>query len=105
MLFLCPVPDHKCTGTTVSVESAYGRPKGSGKVHGSQKDVKRCVRRWLVSEGYTPGRNREFHKPGEPVIVVSKMSGMPLRKGKSGEKSAGQGRRFRCRKRPGISAL
>ncbi len=71
------------------------------KIHHSSTEAFKCRARWLVRvEGWTPIGSREFSKPGQPVLVLTKKCrfGGQLRKGKGGEQSFA---RVMPAKRPG----
>lgn len=82
-MYKCPVPKDKCSGTLKQVEPG----NKTEKVHASQAEIKRCVRHYLTSMGYTPCQNGEYHKGDGPVLMVPKKCGAYLRKGKGTEGS------------------
>ena len=79
--FLCGVPTHKCKGSDATLH------KNGIKTHGTSIEAFKCYKNFLLSSGYKQVGNREFQRPGEPILVLSKKSkfGRPLRKGKTGE--------------------
>lgn len=81
MKYECSVPKGDCSGGEKQVE-----PRARlARVHDSPEEVKACIRAYLLQQGYTAGRNREFTPPdGGPVLVISKRPGMALRRGKEG---------------------
>jgi hypothetical protein len=78
MVYECPVPRDQCHGALKQVEPGFRMVK----IHGSTVQVKKCIRKYLTDQGYRPGRNGEFYKEGEPVLMVSKKPGGRLRYGK-----------------------
>lgn len=79
--FVCGTPEKECTGTMTGKVSKGMR---ATKVHDSPEAAYRCHANWLKRQGYTEYPNREFGKPGEYRIVLTKKSrfGARLRKGK-----------------------
>jgi hypothetical protein len=69
------------------------------KVHATPQEAFACHARYLISQGYTRLGQREFHKEGEPIRVLTKKSrfGGILRGGKKGD--SGTGKRLTYRKR------
>lgn len=78
MRYACPVPKTSCAGAMEQVEPG-GKVLG---VHINVADVRRCFRKYMIRQGYEPGRNGEFHKDGHPTVMMSKTPGSPLRWGK-----------------------
>src|SRR5687767_11681699 len=84
--FLCGVPDSRCEGTLTRMHITAGM-----KTHGSTDEAFKCMKHYLLSEGYTQVGPREFSAPptkenpdGGPIRVLTKKSrfGAPLRPGK-----------------------
>ncbi len=87
MYFECVVPKEFCCGAVKQVEPNSRLVK----VHQSQHEVKKCLTHYLTEhEGYENMGNRQFKKEGKPILIISKKSGMRLRKGKGGSKGSSQ---------------
>lgn len=87
--FLCGVPGGFCQGSLKNVSF------GSGiKVHGSSKQAFKCHKAYLIQQGYKQIGSREFQKPGEPILVLTKESrfGERLRSGKEDNRDMPSGR-------------
>lgn len=83
-MYACPVPGVYCTGDVHQVEPW----RQSWKCHGTQDQVRSCVRRYLTSVlGYSQGSDsRSFHRGNDPVLIVAKNPGVRLRPGKEGSR-------------------
>jgi len=84
--YMCGVPFEHCMGGEISRTSSFLGASGRIKAHTTSQEAYKCMERYLVEvEGYTKGRNHEFHKPGHPCRVLTKPSqfGGELRHGKS----------------------
>jgi len=83
------VPHDKCQGSPL----ASGPQKGKVKVHREVKQVQRCQKNYLLSQGYEMRGPREFYDPKRgDVLVLDKRPGIPVRTGKAGEKGKGYGK-------------
>lgn len=80
---MCGVPKEFCTGSNRQVSNGLRKVI---KGHSSTTEAYRCMSRYLRSLGYVAQSNREFHREGEPVLVLTKKSryGAMLRGGKAG---------------------
>lgn len=89
---MCGVPYADCCGSTSMMPKSISQ--GGKKVHNTTQEAYRCMRRYLIKQGYEEIGRGEFRKPGEPVKLLSKQSkfGTPLRKGKSPQDGKGGNR-------------
>ncbi len=69
MKFTCGVPTEFCCGSHLSTDQGLGVIK---LAHNSSEEAYNCMARYLVSQGYTRGKNREFYKEGCPTRVLTK---------------------------------
>jgi hypothetical protein len=85
--YLCGVIAHECEGTLTRMHISAGM-----KTHGSSVDAFKCMKHYLLRQGYTQVGPREFCAPptpenpeGGPIRVLTKKTryGAPLRPGKS----------------------
>lgn len=92
---ICGVHPDECLGFMPSrlshaLDGMWPRKAGKKvhtKVHRTHEEAYQCKKRYLVRQGYTPRRNREFKPPdGGPILVLDKKCryGAELRKGKDG---------------------
>lgn len=84
--FICQTPFDECSGQEITFDQKSKALKLTKrlKTHGSGQESNDCQSAYLQSQGYTQGRNREFHKEGSPTITIPKVSRQPdLRDGKS----------------------
>jgi hypothetical protein len=90
MCVMCGVPKEHCTGGNRQVSAGLRK---TIKAHSSAIEAYNCMARYLVKQGYTAKPNREFHKEGEPVLVLTKKSryGGALRGGKAGRSMPAKG--------------
>ena len=77
-MYECPVPKEICSGRQMQIEPGCR----TGKVHIHQDEVKKCLAKYLGTLGYKSLGNRSFALGDGPILVLSKKSGMRLRKGK-----------------------
>lgn len=77
----CGTPEGECNGYHIPADNSKKYFQG----HDSHEAAYRCYANYLKRQGYQEHANREFHKPGEPVIVLTKKSrfGLALRAGKA----------------------
>lgn len=69
---LCQTPPEHCTG---KVEEASHGLLLHQRAHQSHDDAFRCYVHYLVHvQGYQRLDSRAYHRPGEPVLVVTKRS-------------------------------
>ena len=88
---LCGVPTEHCTGSKYTTDQ-----KLPPKAHGNHEEAFRCMRRYLIRQGWTQaGSSRDFRPPpnedgssGGPIRILTKKSryGARLRLGKLGER-------------------
>jgi hypothetical protein len=90
--YLCGVPKANCSGTLAKLSA--GLDKQGLKKHGTQQEAFSCYCRYLKSQGYAQISAREFQKPGEPIMSLSKVAkfGARLRSGKTGDTGQGNSR-------------
>ena len=84
-MWLCGVPQSRCTGGNVVTSEGLG--KITKKAHSSPHEAFRCHARYLVKElGYVQIGSREFRLGDGPILVLTKKSrfGAELRPGKLG---------------------
>ena len=65
--FLCGVPLDVCTGTKIVCDQFRNK---EAKMHGSSEEAFRCMRRYLIAQGYTPVGPREFASPNDGYVRV-----------------------------------
>ena len=81
-MYVCGTPEKDCTGSFVKGSKGMR----ATKAHATPEDAYRCYAASLKRAGYEERPNREFYKPGEAVMVLTKKSrfGAVLRLGKEG---------------------
>jgi hypothetical protein len=81
---LCGVPTEYCTGSKYTTDQNL-----PSKAHGDSEEAFRCMRHYLISQGYEPVGSRDFRPlDGGPIRILTKKShyGSRLRLGKLGER-------------------
>src|SRR5579863_8747285 len=82
---MCGVPPESCGGSMFGLSNSLR--KTSNKVHNSSAEAMKCMKRYLVSQGFVQLSSREFRNPdGSGIRVLTKESrfGAKLRPGKAG---------------------
>ena len=81
VMYLCPTPMGYCTGSLKQIEPG----NRNRKVHSHPYELRRCVHNYVQSVlGYKRLTSTVFVKEGCLALVVSKVPGERLRKGKEG---------------------
>ena len=83
--YLCPTPREFCTGKLSSMNNFFNHTKNA-KLHGTPQAAFECYVRFLELNGYERVGHREFRRPGEPILVLTRQSrfGARVRLGKEG---------------------
>lgn len=80
--YCCSSPPAKCGGRSTKYSQGVKSP--TPKTHATPQEAQKCYIRFLLSEGYTQLGPREFHKEGQPILLLNKASkGYRLRAGKA----------------------
>lgn len=91
----CGTPVQFCNGAVCTVNNGWrwsgdGNLKGGARLHNTSEEAFKCHAAYLVKQGYERVGQREFLRPGGPVLMLPKKShfGHRMRGGKSEKQEA-----------------